>query len=90
MDYLNFNNFARTVAREVSLTTDTTERKRLVDKYNKYKDMAAGVYLVTVEVKDDNEDVTVTINFSRKESFLMMPKEFNIVYSMKLEEADTT
>ena len=90
MDYLNFNNFARTVAREVSLTTNTTERARLIEKYKNYKNMAAGVYSVTVEVIDDSEDVTVTIHFTRKESFLMMPKEFNIVYSMKLEEADTT
>ena len=87
MDYLNFNNYARTIAREVSLTTNSTDRAELVKKYNGYKG-EAGVYLVTVEVTDDSEDVTVTINFTRGNSFLVLPKEFNIVYSMKLEETD--
>lgn len=87
MDYLNFNNYARIIAREYSLAS-TEEKKSLMQKYENYKDMAAGVYLVTVNVEDDSEDVTVTIHFTRERSFLMMPKEFNIVYSMKLEETD--
>lgn len=90
MDYLNFNNYARIIAREVSLASTEKDRQALKDKYNKFTDKAAGVYLVTVNVDYDEEDVEVKINFTRAESFLMMPKEFNIVYSMKLEETDNT
>ena len=88
MDYLNFNNYARIIAREYSLASTEQERENLKTKYNTYKDKAAGVYLVTVEVTDDSEDVTVKINFKRERAFLIMPEEFNIVYSMKLEETD--
>lgn len=90
MDYLNFNNYARTIAREVSLASTDKDRKALKDKYEKFKDNAAGVYLVTVNVNYDEEDVEVKIKFTRAESFLIMPKEFNIVYSMKLEETEDT
>lgn len=92
MDYLNFNNYARTIAREVSLASTEKDRELLVKKYTseRYQKMGVGVYEASVNVKTDEEDVTVTIHFSRKESFLMMPKEFNIVYSMKLEETDNT
>ena len=88
MDYLNFNNYARTIAREVSLASTEKEREDLKKKYNAYKDKAAGVYKVSVNVEDDSEDVTVTINFTRERSFLIMPDNFSIVYSMKLEEPE--
>ena len=90
MDYLNFNNYARTIARNVSVA-NSEERKFLVKKYNEtVQNELAGVYKVTVKVEmipneDNPVDVSVTINFTRGNSFLMMPKEFNIVYKMKLE-----
>ena len=90
MDYLNFNNYARTIAREVSLTTDPTERDLLIEKYNKFTDKAAGVYKVSVNVEAPDEDVTVKINFTRESSFLMLPEEFSIVYRMKKEPDETT
>lgn len=34
MDYLNFSNDARTVARKIAVTTDETKRKNLVESYN--------------------------------------------------------
>ena len=85
MDYLNFNNHARTIAREVSLAQTEDARNILMEKYNRYQDEFAGVYKVSVNVDCDSEDVTVTVNFKRGNTFLMMPEEFNIVYSMKLE-----
>lgn len=87
MDYLNFNNQARTIAREISLATPS-DRIFLVDKYNKYQDMLAGVYKVSVNVTTDDEDVTVNVDFKRGNSFLMMPEKFGIVYSMKLEDTE--
>ena len=89
MDYLNFNNQARTIAREISVATPS-DRETLVKNYNKYTDKLAGVYKVSVNVTTDNEDVTVNVEFTRDESFLMMPREFGIVYRMKLEDTEDT
>ena len=87
MDYLNFNNHARMIAREVSLATPN-DRETLKEKYNKYQDMLAGVYAVSIDVDYDDEDVTVQVDFTRKEAFLIMPKDFAIVYRMKLENTE--
>lgn len=89
MDYLNFNNQARTIAREISLA-QSDERQALMDKYNTFTDKLAGVYKVSVNVTTDAEDVTVNVDFTRGDSFLMMPKEFGIVYRMKLEDTGNT
>ena len=90
MDYLNFNNYARIIARNVSVAS-SDERENLKEKYNNaVQNELAGVYAVTVNVDTDEVDVTVTVNFRRNKSFLMMPKEFNIVYKMKLENPNNT
>ena len=89
MDYLNFNNWARTIAREISVSTPS-KREELMNGYNKYTDKLAGVYKVSVNVTTDDEDVTVNVDFTRGDSFLMMPKEFGIVYRMKLEDTEDT
>ena len=88
MDYLNFNNQARTIAREISVASTKEDRDALFEKYQagNYNDMLAGVYKVSFYATNDNdEDVIVHVDFTRGESFLMMPKEFGIVYRMKLE-----
>ena len=89
MDYLNFNNQARTIAREVSIAAPS-DRTAIMDKYNRYTDKLAGVYKVSVNVTTDDEDVTVNVDFTRDNSFMMMPKEFGIVYTMKLEDTEDT
>ena len=89
MDYLNFNNQARTIAREVSIAAPS-DRTAIMDKYNRYTDKLAGVYKVSVNVTTDDEDVTVNVDFTRPDSFMMMPKEFGIVYRMKLEDTEDT
>ena len=85
MDYFNFNNHARTIAREISVASSANERELLVKKYNRYTDEFAGVYKVSFNVSTDDVDVTVRVDFTRGDAFLMMPKEFAIVYVMKLE-----
>ena len=88
MDYLNFNNYARTIAREVSLAS-ASDRKGIMDKYNKYEE-AAGGYNVSFNVEiEDDEDVVVTVEFRRSEDFLIMPRAFDIVYRMRLEDTST-
>ena len=86
MDYLNFNNQARTIAREIALATSESDRKNLISKYNSITDVSAGVYKVSFIVDTDSEDVIVTVNFWREKAFLIMPQEFNINYRMKLED----
>ena len=89
MDYLNFNNYARTIAREVSLAS-ADRRPEIIDKYNDYSD-EAGVYKVLFNVEtQDNEDVIVTVQFRRGNSFLILPEQFDIVYRMKLEDTSTS
>ena len=88
MDYLNFNNYARTIAREVSLAPNE-DRKGIMDKYNKFKE-EAGVYMVSFNVETQDGDVVVTVEFRRSEPFLIMPKEFDIVYRMSLEPDTNT
>ena len=89
MDYLNFNNHARMIAREISLAKPS-ERTELMNDYNKYTDKLAGVYKVSVNVTTDDEDVTVNVDFTRDNSFMMMPENFGIVYTMKLEDTEDT
>ena len=84
MDYLNFNNQARTIAREVSLANTSEERKDVIEKYNGYTD-DAGIYKVSINITTDEEDVTVEVFFERGDSFLIMPEKFAIVYKMRLE-----
>ena len=87
MDYLNYNNYARTIAREVSLASKD-DRPSIIKKYNNYYG-EAGVYGVSFNIEKDDEDVVVTVEFRRKDSFMILPKEFDIVYRMKLESPDT-
>ena len=91
MDYLNFNNHARTIARRISVATPG-DRAILMDRYNEFTDKAAGVYNVSFEVKYDDDtkpaDVIVTVKFTRGGDYLffIMPQKFAIVYRMKLED----
>ena len=86
MDYLNFNNYARTIAREVSLAQTTSDRDYLVKKYNAKNDDLAGIYKVSINVDYDDEDVRVEIDFTRGNSYLVLPESFAINYRMKLED----
>jgi len=98
MDYLNYNNYARTIAREVSLAS-ADKRSEIIQKYNGWQNedyARSGVYRVKINVdiesldkNKENEDVVVTIEFRRKESFLVLPSEFDIVYRMSLEPPST-
>ena len=88
MDYLNFSNYARTIAREVSLA-QADKREEIIDRYNGYSG-EAGVYGVSLNVEtQDDEDVVVTVQFRRADSFMILPKSFDIVYRMRLEDTTT-
>ncbi len=98
MDYLNYNNYARTIAREVSLAS-ADKRGEIIQKYNGWsnKDYSkSDVYEIKINVdiesldkNKENEDVVVTIEFRRKDSFLVLPSEFDITYRMRLEDTST-
>ena len=90
IDYFNYNNYARTIAREVSVATPTS-REGIIEKYENYFGKA-GIYDVTIKIDYDNEeepdDVIVNVNFGRGDSkalFFFMPQNFTIKYRMKLE-----
>lgn len=93
MDYLNFNNYARTIAREVSVAKPG-DREDIMDRYNGWSD-SAGIYDVSILVDyddlDNPEDVVVNVNFGRGSSkalFFFMPENFTIKYRMKLENTE--
>ena len=93
MDYLNFNNQARTIAREISIASTKEIRDELFETYKEgnHNDILAGVYKVSFyAINDNDEDVIVHVDFTRDNSFMMMPENFGIVYRMKLEEIPDT
>ena len=97
MDYFNYNNQARRIAREVSLARPS-ERAELKDNYEG-RNAQAGIYNVKFEIdynekqedtdnEDEDNDVEVRVNFSRGSSkvlFFFMPENFTIKYRMRLE-----
>ncbi|MBR4904526.1 MAG: pilus assembly protein [Selenomonadaceae bacterium] len=85
MDYLNFNNQARTIAREIALAGDESNRENLMEKYNQYKDIAAGIYAVSFNVSTEGGDVLVRVDFKRDKAFIFIPEELTINYRMKME-----
>ena len=99
MDYLNYNNYARTIAREVSLASSEDERSKIIQKYNGWQNKdytRSDVYRVKINVdiesldkNKENEDVVVTIEFRRENSILVLPSEFDITYRMRLEGTST-
>ena len=99
MDYLNYNNYARTIAREVSLASSEDERSKIIQKYNGWQNKdytRSDIYRVKINVdiesldkNKENEDVVVTIEFRRENSILVLPSEFDITYRMRLEGTST-
>lgn len=92
MDYLNFENQARTIAREIAVAPTKERRDDLVNDY-KYGITVSSFYDVTKTVKLDevNKDVTVVVTFHREKSLPIIdfpPKEFTIKYKMRLEEVE--
>jgi len=99
MDYLNFCNEARTLARKIAVAS-TADRAKLMEKYNTdtgeefarfYKVNMTAAYSPNAE-KPVDAVVTVTFNRDNKDLPWVVykigfpPKSFKIEYSMKLEK----
>lgn len=85
MDYLNYNNQARTIAREISVATPS----RRTEIKNYYDGTISSFYEVTRNVNYDSSDVVVKIEFKRDETLPIInfpPKELTIEYRMALED----
>lgn len=99
MDYLNFCNEARTLARRIAVAS-TADRAELMKTYNTDKgEEFARFYTVNMTAKyspNDEKpvDAVVTVTFNRNNEDLpwvvykigFPPQTFKIVYSMKLEK----
>lgn len=74
LDYLQFNNAARVVAREISLMTNSTDRDRLAKDFESHPSEYVGqrikLYTVAPDVTVGTSDVTVEINLTLNESDL--------------------
>lgn len=102
IQFMNYSNEARTIAREIALQTDLTERTKLVTQYNGKAIGVVSLYEVTAEtvlLNEANEDVTSTAPDTAKEvnvcfnfehdidfPFGFPPKHFAASYRMQLEE----
>lgn len=97
VEYMNFNNEARTLARQISVADEDT-REELLEEY-KWDGTAetqkfARFYDVTMRAKAENGDATVVVEFKRDNKDLpwivykvgFPPEEFAIRYNMTLEK----
>ena len=88
MEFMNFNNEARTVARQLALTTET-ERQEKITYYNSIGEKEFGIYLVKMNVWTENGDIFVRYDFNRSEfPFGFPPAHFATSYTMKIENTD--
>ena len=100
LDYLQYNNASRAVARDISLTTTQNDRDRMkADFENKSSErinQLTNLYTATPKVDISTNDVTVTVELERNEEDLpavlnwinFPPKNLNpIKIVMPLEDA---
>lgn len=68
MDYLQYNNAARAVARVIAIETDSSQREKLANdfKNNKsdYINQLTNLYTANPEVEISSNDVTVTVELT--------------------------
>lgn len=74
LDYLQFNNSARVVAREISIMTSSSERDKLAEDFesnpSEYVNSQIKLYTVSPDVDVSASDVTVEINLTLNEEGL--------------------
>ena len=87
IQFLNFNNEARTVARQLAVTT-ASDRATKMEYYNNIGEKPFGIYLVKMTVWEEDGDVFVRYDFNRSEfPFGFPPAHFATSYSMKIEQS---
>ena len=86
IQFLNFNNEARTVARQIAVTTDEDARQTLIDNFNAIPEQPFGMYYVKSYAEPRNGDIVVRYDFNRSPfPFDFPPAHFATSYTMKLE-----
>ena len=87
IQFMNFNNEARTVARQLAVA-DANKRSKLMEYYNKtIEEKPFGIYYVKMTTWTDDSNVYVKYDFNRsKFPFGFPPAHFATSYSMKIEE----
>ena len=91
IQFLNFNNEARTIARQIAVTTNADKRQELIDKCNDTKEEAYGIYYVKLyaEPSEDGTEITVRYTFNRTPfPFDFPPAHFATSFTMRMEDAD--
>ena len=86
LDYLNFSNDARAVARRIAVTTNETDRAELIDDYNKAANSKfARFYNVTRQVGYSYAKKTITTDEGTTEEVDDMTKPIDVVVVVKFE-----
>ena len=74
MDYIQFNNAARGVAREIALTTNANDRNRLKNDFEQHKgeyfNQLTKLYEPTPKVTVESDSITVEISLIRNDEDL--------------------
>ena len=104
IQFMNLSNEARTIARQIAVTSDETKASELESKYETAWHEFAGLYKINMSIiavdKDDlavdiNDssavDIVVIVNFDHGEfPFGFPPSHFALTYRMKKEYSTAT
>ena len=106
IQFLNLSNQARTIARQIAVTSSSTKRQEMCAANSGVLMTAdgkfAGFYKVTLYAREEPEtdaagnqtgtsNIVVTVNFDHGDFVLgFPPSEFHITYSMRTEYIDTS
>ncbi len=93
VDFIHYNNAVRYAARDIALRqTEGSRNDRVANiKYEDYVEPVTQLYTPVMSAAYDGDGVKVTLNLKRREfgklleTFIVLPKEFDIYYRMKME-----
>ena len=97
VDLIHYNNAVRYAARDIALRqTDGTRTERVANiESGDYVEQLTELYTPKMSAAYEGDAVKVTLNLKRKvfgsllETFIVLPKEFDIEYRMKIENRQT-
>lgn len=87
IQFLNFNNQARTIARQIAVAETQAKQQELIDDYNAIPEKEFGLYFVKISAGLNSDgDVVVRYDFNRSEfPFGFPPAHFATSFTMRSE-----
>lgn len=90
IQFLNFNNEARTIARQIALMSSTEDQDKAIEHYNEIGEKEIGIYYVKMKTwKNTDGDIVVRYDFNRTPfPFGFPPEHFATSFTMKSEATE--